>query len=212
VNDKISFGKAQIARSYAIQKLEITENSIVLDSGIGPGSTSRLILSTVKPGMLVGLDESVRQLNAAKSSLAPCNSGLSLVRGSFEYLPFKDGAFDVVITCYALRDSLNLSQSLTEYSRVCSTHGAFADVDIGKPDNALKCWGSILYVRYLMPVLAKATIWTKMKGNPWRMIGPTYVSLPRTSTMLRLVKEHFVTVELKEFLMGGVIVIIGRKS
>jgi demethylmenaquinone methyltransferase/2-methoxy-6-polyprenyl-1,4-benzoquinol methylase len=170
VNDKISFGKAQIARNYAIQKLEINENSIVLDSGTGPGSTSRLILSTINPAMLVGLDGSVRQLNAAKTSLAPFNSGLNLVRGSFEYLPFKDGAFNVIITCYALRDSLNLSQSLTEYSRVCSNNGAFADVDIGKPDNALKCWGSVLYIRYLMPVLAKATIWTKMKGNPWRMI------------------------------------------
>jgi demethylmenaquinone methyltransferase/2-methoxy-6-polyprenyl-1,4-benzoquinol methylase len=212
VNDKISFGKAQIARNYAIQKLEINKNSIVLDSGIGPGSTSRLIFSTIKPDMLVGLDGSVRQLNAAKSSLAPFSSGLSLVRGSFEYLPFKDGAFDVIITCYALRDSLNLSQSLTEYSRVCSLNGAFADVDIGKPDNALKCWGSILYVRYVMPILAKAAIWTKMKGNPWRMIGPTYVSLPRTSTLLGLVKQHFFTAELKEYLMGGVIVIIGRKS
>ena len=212
MNEKISFGKAQIARNYAIQKLEINENSIVLDSGIGPGSTSRLILSTINPAMLVGLDGSVRQLNAAKTSLAPFNSGLNLVRGSFEYLPFKDGAFNVIITCYALRDSLNLSQSLTEYSRVCSNNGAFADVDIGKPDNALKCWGSVLYIRYLMPVLAKATIWTKMKGNPWRMIGPTYVSLPKTRTLLRLVKQHFVTAELKEFLMGGVIVIIGRKS
>ena len=212
MNEKISFGKAQIARNYAIQKLEINENSIVLDSGIGPGSTSRLILSTINPAMLVGLDGSVRQLNAAKTSLAPFNSGLNLVRGSFEYLPFKDGAFNVIITCYALRDSLNLSQSLTEYSRVCSNNGAFADVDIGKPDNALKCWGSVLYIRYLMPVLAKATIWTKMKGNPWRMIGPTYVSLPKTRTLLRLVKQHFATAELKEFLMGGVIVIIGRKS
>lgn len=212
MNEKISFGKAQIARNYAIQKLEINENSIVLDSGIGPGSTSRLILSTINPAMLVGLDGSVRQLNAAKTSLAHFNSGLTLVRGSFEYLPFKDGAFNVIITCYALRDSLNLSQSLTEYSRVCSNNGAFADVDIGKPDNALKCWGSVLYIRYLMPVLAKATIWTKMKGNPWRMIGPTYVSLPKTRTLLRLVKQHFATAELKEFLMGGVIVIIGRKS
>ncbi|HMK84150.1 MAG TPA: hypothetical protein VK503_10570, partial [Candidatus Bathyarchaeia archaeon] len=67
MNDKISFGKAQIARNYAIEKLEINENSIVLDSGIGPGSTSRLILSTIKPGMLVGLDGSVRQLKAAKT-------------------------------------------------------------------------------------------------------------------------------------------------
>jgi demethylmenaquinone methyltransferase/2-methoxy-6-polyprenyl-1,4-benzoquinol methylase len=213
VNDIISLGKAQTARKYAIQKLELREDSVILDSGIGPGPTSKLILSSVRPAMLVGLDGSVRQLNAAKDNLTPIRPGvLNLVRASFEYLPFKDETFDVIITCYALRDTLNLSQSLNEYSRVCTPSGAFADVDIGKPDNAVKRWGSILYVRYMMPILAKAAIWTRMKGNPWRMIGPTYVSLPRTRMMLGLVKQYFTSTELKEFLMGGVIVIIGRKS
>ena len=138
VNDIISFGKAQEARSFAIQQLGLKEGAKILDSGIGPGSTSRLILSSTKPGMLVGLDSSVMQLKVAKDNLAPLGAGaLSLVRGSFEFLPFKDGTFDAIMTCYALRDSLDLSQSLTEYSRVCAFGGAFADVDIGKPDNAI---------------------------------------------------------------------------
>lgn len=160
--------------------------------------------------MLVGLDGSVRQLNAARTNLASSTSVVNLVRGSFEYLPFKDKAFDVIITCYALRDSLNMPQSVTEYGRVCGR--TFADVDIGKPDNPLKRCGSILYVRYIMPFLAKAAILTKMKGNPWRMIVPTYDLLPRTGRVVKLVKNNFDTVKVKEFLMGGVIVIIGQKS
>ena len=213
MNEIISLGKAETARKYAIQKLELREGLIVLDSGIGPGSASRLIVSSIRPAMLVGLDWSVKQLNAAKDNLARIRGGvLNLVRASFEYLPFRDETFDVVITCYALRDSLNLPQSLIEYSRVCTPKGAFADVDIGKPDNAVKRWVSILYVRYMIPILAKAAIWTRMKGNPWRMIGPTYISLPTTRMMLDLMKERFASTELKGFLMGGVIVIIGRKS
>jgi demethylmenaquinone methyltransferase/2-methoxy-6-polyprenyl-1,4-benzoquinol methylase len=211
VNDLISFGKAQVARRYAIQNLQLQDNSMILDSGIGPGTTSRSILSKIKPSMLVGLDESVIQLKTAKANLASVEL-LNLVRGSFEYLPFRNEIFNAIITCYALRDSLDLAQSVTEYARVCTTAGAFADVDIGKPDSALKRWGSILYIRYFMPMIAKIVISSKLKGNPWRMIGPTYTSLPRTSIILSLVRQHFARTELKEFLMGGVVVIIGRKS
>ena len=213
VNDVVSFGKAQIARSYALQSLGLRDGVTVLDGGIGPGTTSKLILSAVKPSMLVGLDESVKQLEAAKLNLATLDSGqLHAVRASFEYLPFKGDVFDGIITCYALRDSLDLSRSLAEYSRVCSPRGSFADVDIGKPDNPLKRWGSILYVKYIMPIRAKMAIRNKMKGNPWRMIAPTFVTLPQNGAMLDMVKKQFAKTELKEFLSGGIIVIIGHKS
>ena len=212
VNNVVSFGKAQIARSYALQSLGLRDGVTVLDGGIGPGTTSKLILSTVKPSMLIGLDESVKQLKAAKLNLASLDMGqLHTVRASFEYLPFKSGIFDGIITCYALRDSFDLSRSLAEYSRVCSIRGSFADVDIGKPDNPLKRWGSILYVKYIMPLRAKIAIHDKLKGNPWRMIAPTFVTLPQNSTMLDMVRKQFAKTELKEFLSGGIIVIIGRK-
>jgi hypothetical protein len=63
-----------------------------------------------------------------------------------------------------------------------------------------------------MPFVAKLAILGKMKGNPWRMIAPTYRSRPTNPSLLIEVKQKFQRVELKEFLMGGVIVIIGRKS
>ncbi len=213
VNDLISLGRAQKARSLAVQELGLGDGMCVLDAGIGPGTTSRLILSVIKPGLLVGLDGSVKQLRMAKGNLARSrNDGPEMVRGSFESLPFREEAFDAIITSYALRDSLDISRSLTEYWRVCGPQGSFADVDIGKPENGLKRAGSIIYVRYVMPLVAKIAILGKMKGNPWRMIVPTFESLPTNRELLTAVKQNFAKVELKEFLMGGVIVIIGRKS
>jgi len=170
-----------------------------------------LIVQSSKPSLLVGLDASSKQLKTAKSNLgaiAPTN--FQLVRGSFEFLPFRDRVFDVVITCYALRDSLDIPKAIGEYSRVCDESGAFADVDLGKPDSLLKRVGSVLYIRYLMPLIAKVAIIGKMKGNPWRMIVPTYKSLPTNNSLLSQMRTHFGEVEFKEFLMGGIIVIIGR--
>jgi len=212
VNDLISFGKAQAARKFAIQRLQLSDEVSILDSGIGPGTTSKLIVASVKPSLLVGLDGSVKQLKTARANLDAVEPNrLQLVRGSFEFLPFRDKTFNAIITCYALRDSLHLSTSIAEYYRVCAQNGFFADVDIGKPENLLKRAGSTLYLRYLMPIIAQATILGKIKGNPWRMIGPTYKSLPTNHALLLQINNKFQNVDLKEFLMGGAIVIIGRK-
>ena len=70
VNNTISLGKAQVARSFALERLELKNGMCVLDSGIGPGPTSKLILSAIRPGLLVGLDGSVKQLQTAKENLS----------------------------------------------------------------------------------------------------------------------------------------------
>jgi len=213
VNEMISLGQASAARKFAIEQLQLTGESKVLDAGIGPGTTSKLVLESVVPSLLVGLDGSVKQLTTARSNLGTIGANvLHVVCGSFEFLPFRDQTFDSVITCYALRDSFNLTQSIGEYYRVCEERGAFADVDIGKPENFLKRLGSNLYIRYLMPLIAKFVILGKIKGNPWRMIVPTYRTLPTTPTILSMMKEKFQQVQLKEFIMGGVVVIVSRKS
>ena len=212
VNDLISFGKAQEARRLAVQSLQLTDGVSILDGGIGPGTTSKLILESVKPGLLVGFDGSAKQLKTARAGLEMLKpTTLHLVRGSFEFLPFREATFNAIITCYALRDSLDLSKSIEEYHRVCAQNGFFADVDIGKPENLLKRLGSSFYINHLMPLIAKVVIFGKIKGNPWRMIGPTYTTLPTTSALLVQMKTKFQNIELKELLMGGVIVITGRK-
>ena len=213
INDLISFGRAQKARMYAVQNLALAEGARVLDGGIGPGATSKLVLSTLDSGLLVGLDGSLRQLKAARQNLAyNSNQMLEFVRGSFEFLPFRDECFDGIVTSFAFRDSLDMSRSISEYSRVCDGKGSFAIVDIAKPDNLLKRAGAMWYMRFIMLLIAKVAVRGRIRGNPWRMIVPTYISLPTTKVILSMVKEKFVKVELKEFLLGGAIVIIGRKS
>ncbi len=193
--------------------MQIAEKNVVLDAGIGPGTTSRLILESYKPGILVGFDASTKQLKTAELNLRVLKpTSLQLVRGAFEFLPFRDGVFDAIITCYALRDSVDIPKAIGEYHRICAESGAFADVDLGKPDSPLKRAGSLLYIQHLMPLIAKAAIIGKLKGNPWRMIVPTYESLPTNGSILSQMQSHFREVDLKQFLMGGIIVVIGRRS
>lgn len=212
VNALISVGRAQTARKFAIEKLQLAEGRVVLDAGIGPGTSSKLIVEYIRPELLVGFDASSRQLRTAKSNLVAVEpTSLQLVRGSFEFLPFRDHAFDAIITCYALRDSIDIPKAIEEYHRICAEAGVFADVDLGKPDNVLKRLGSVFYIRYLMPLIAKLAIIGKIEGNPWRMIVPTYKALPTNNCLLSQMRSKFLRVEFREFLMGGIIVVIGRE-
>ena len=184
---------------------------MVLDAGIGPGTSSRLIIESCKPDLLVGFDASSKQLKTARGNLGSVEpTKLQLVRGSFEFLPFRDHVFDAIITCFALRDSLDIPKAIGEYHRICAQSGAFADVDLGKPDNVLKRGGSMFYIRYVMPLIAKLAIIGRIKGNPWRMIAPTYKPLPTNNSLLAQIRSKFLSVESKEFLMGGIIVVTGR--
>ena len=213
VNNLVSFGKAQTARRFAAEKLQLKNGGAVLDAGIGPGTSSKLIIESAKPDLLVGLDASTKQLKTARSNvprLEPTN--FELVRGCFEFLPFREHVFDAIITCYALRDSLDIPKAIGEYHRTCAMSGVFADVDLGKPDNLLKRAGSIFYIRYIMPLIAKVAIFGKIKGNPWRMIVPTFKPLPTNGCLLSQIRGKFFSVEFREFLMGGIIVIIGRMA
>ena len=213
VNNLVSLGKAQSARRFAILNLQLTDGGRVLDAGIGPGTTSKLIMESVKPDLLVGFDASAKQLKAAKVNLGRVEpTCLQLVRGSFESLPFRDRVFDAIITCYALRDSRDIPKAIEEYRRICGQAGAFADVDLGKPDHVLKRAGSMFYIRYVMPLIAKVAIFGKIKGNPWRMIAPTYTPLPTNSSLLSQMQSKFRSVESKEFLMGAIIVIVCRRT
>ena len=212
VNNLISFGRAQTARKFAIEALQLEKPKLVLDAGIGPVTTSKLLLDLCDPDQLVGLDASPMQLKTAQRNLTPFGqASLHLVRGTFEFLPFRDNVFDAIITCYALRDSVDIRKSLGEYQRICGQLGVFADVDLAKPDNVVKRAGSIFYVRYVMPLIAKLAIVGKMKGNPWRMIVPTYKALPTTNALLSMLRGAFVSVECREFLMGGIVAIVSRR-
>jgi demethylmenaquinone methyltransferase/2-methoxy-6-polyprenyl-1,4-benzoquinol methylase len=213
VNELISLRQAQRARRYAIQKLDLRNGIHILDSGIGPGNISRLVLSKIKPKLLVGLDESVRLLETARSNLRDIDTqAVELIRGVFEFLPFRDSVFDVIVTSYALRDSLDLQETVCEYFRVCNSHGQLAIVDIGKPDNPLAQAGSMLYMRLLVPMIAKIATLGKVGGNPWVKLFQTYVPLPTNRHLLSDVRRRFPEAELREFFMGGVIAILCRKS
>ncbi len=149
----ISLGLAGPLRRRAVAFLRSHRKEWVLDSGAGPGVSSRMLSEDGFEDIL-GLDPSIRLLRFARSRLA---RRFCPIVGVAENLPFRPGSLGAVITCFSLRDVMSLDCSLEEFARATRRGGALAIVDIGKPDSGF--WRTLIgfYISRVMPVLSRQT-------------------------------------------------------
>ncbi len=201
-SDWISLGLAGPLRRRAIAFLRSYQREWVLDSGAGPGVSSRMLLEDGFEN-IVGLDPSIQLLRFARSRLG---EGFCPVVGIAENLPFRPGSLGAVITCFALRDVVILDRSLGEFARATRRGGALAVVDIGKPDNTF--WRVVIgfYISHGMPILARFKIRGRTSSNPFRMIIPTWKKLPTNKRLSDRIEESFGPCALKSFFLGGLVV------
>jgi len=210
VNEILSLRRAGKARAYAAQKLMEDNPKLVLDSGVGPGSMSMILLRQHPHSDIVALDYSSQLLRSFNERTKNYRARLHLVRACFEELPFRPNSFDAAVSAYALRDSTNLEQAIGEYARSIKSKGRLAIVELGKPDNIVKRFFATIYVRFIAPLAAKILISGRLEGNPWRMIAPTYQNLRKTGRLLEMLEARFDLLERRTFLAGGVLVILLR--
>jgi demethylmenaquinone methyltransferase / 2-methoxy-6-polyprenyl-1,4-benzoquinol methylase len=198
----ISLGLAGPLRRRAVAFLQSHRREWVLDSGAGPGVSSRMLMEDGFEN-IVGLDPSIRLLRFARSRLG---SGFCPVVGVAENLPFRQGSLGAVIACFSLRDVLSLDRSLGEFAHATRRGGALAIVDIGKPDSAF--WRALIgfYISRGMPILARLSIRGRMPGNPFKMIIPTWKKLLTNKRLSDLIEQSFGPCALKNFFLGGLVV------
>ena len=203
ISERISFNLAGPLRRRGIHHLNAKPDDWVLDSGAGPGVSSRLLI-THGFVRVAGLDPSRKLLSFAKSSLGP---EFHPVVGVAENLPFIESVFNNALTCFALRDVRELWNALAEFSRVVRAGGRFSIVDVGKPDGFYRRTLIGLYVRFGMPILARLLIRNRIRGNPFRMIVPTFNRLVTNESLESLMEETFGPTRLREYMLGGLVVL-----
>ena len=198
----ISLGLAGPLRRRAVAFLRSHRREWVLDSGAGPGVSSRILMENGFEN-LVGLDPSVRLLRVARSRLG---RGFCSIVGVAESLPFRTGSLGAVITCFSLRDVKSLGRSLEEFARATRRGGALAIVDIGKPDSEFARTLIGFYISQIMPALAYILIRGRTRGNPFNMIILTWKKLQTNRRLSDLIERSFGPCALKSFLLGGLVV------
>lgn len=130
----------------------VTPGAAVLDLGAGTGDLSRLLYG--RGARVVGADFSgdmLRQARRSSPDLRWCQSGA-------EALAFQDGAFDVVLSAFVLRNLQQgavLPAAARETARVLKPGGRMLFLDLTRPRSWFLRLGHGFYTRIVLPLVGR---------------------------------------------------------
>lgn len=147
----MSLGTGGHYRKKALLGAGFTPGMRLLDVATGTGPVLRAAVeASGGKGLVVGLDPSRGMLNECRKN---CPAPLHQGRG--EMLPFIDDSFDMVSMGYALRHVPDLRELFVEYRRVLKPGGRVVILEITQPRSSAGRWLNRLYLRNLVPGLAR---------------------------------------------------------
>ena len=207
VNRVISLGKDARYRLQGIRG-RVMPGNIILDAGCGYGNMSRLALEEAGSDAKVVMYDPILEMLANVKNYLP---GLqaALYSGIFEYMPFREGTFDVVLCGYSLRDAVQLSQAIAEMHRVLKAGGLLVIVDLGKPDNPILRIMVSAYLKYFLGIFAYLA--AGKAGLKFKTLYGTYMRWPKNSELESMLKDRFSQVQFEKGMMGGAVIVAAYK-
>lgn len=165
----LAFGTGPWYRGQALVRAGLAPGMRIVDVGVGTGLVAREAVKIAgDPALVVGVDPSPGMM--AQARLDPA---VQLVEGRAEAIPFPDGSFDFLSMGYALRHISDLSAAFREFHRVLKPGGRLCLLEITKPERA---WSRALlkvYMRGLVPVLARLVGGSRETARLWRYYWDT---------------------------------------
>ncbi len=205
VNKAISLGKDDDYRYLGISE-NVKPGDLILDAGSGFGNMSLITQKiTSNDVRIIMYDPLVEMLKTSRAHLIV----ESLSCGIFEYIPFKDNSFDIVMCGYSLRDAINLEMAILEIHRILKEGGKFIIVDLGKPDKKILRIGVTIYLKYILKILAY--IIAGENGLKFKTLYGTYTKWPKNQLLYLLLKKKFSNVKFIKKMMGGSIIVSSTK-
>ena len=169
--DVATLGQDRYWKRWVNDSAGAKEGERVLDVGCG---TCRLEESVGGRGCrVVGLDLTERMIRIGQSKRIACVEALLV--GDAESLPFPDGAFDVVVSCYVPK-YVDLARFAEEVARVLRPGGRVVLYDFVRPRGPLSPFlrlyihGALRMAGYLLGLVGSETA-TTLRNLPWIVEG-----------------------------------------
>jgi demethylmenaquinone methyltransferase / 2-methoxy-6-polyprenyl-1,4-benzoquinol methylase len=165
----LAFGSGPWYRGQALLRAGLAPGMRVVDVGVGTGLVAREAVKVVgDPALVIGVDPSVGMM-----ANAHLPEGVRLVEGRAEAIPFPDASFDFLSMGYALRHIGDLAVAFQEFHRVLKPGGRLCLLEITKPEAAWSRALLKLYMRGLVPVLARLVGASAETAKLWRYYWDT---------------------------------------
>ncbi len=164
----LAFGSGPWYRREALRRAGLRAGDDVLDVGIGTGLVAREALQLIgKSGSLVGVDPSPGMMGEIDLP------GVELRAGRAEALPCAAESCDFVSMGYALRHISDVNAAFAEFHRVLRPDGRLVILEISKPDGPLARSMLKLYMRAVVPLIARVVARQSDTAELWRYYWDT---------------------------------------
>jgi len=165
----MALGTGSWYRRRALVRSGLLPGMRVLDVACGTGLVAREELRVVgERGSVVGLDPSVGMLLQARRGLP-----IAAVLGVGETLPLADASVDFLSMGYALRHLADLAAAFREFHRVLRPGGVVCILELTPPANPLTRRLLRLYVRGVIPALARLAGRRRQTARLWQYFWDT---------------------------------------
>ncbi|WP_322796603.1 ubiquinone/menaquinone biosynthesis methyltransferase [Tepidiforma sp.] len=196
VNRLMTFGADQRWRTELVERLLVSPRDVVLDLACGTGDFAEICRA--RGAFAVGLDFSRGMLaGAARRS----GETAAWVQGDALRLPFRDGAFTVAVSGFALRNFAAIPPVLAELARVLEPGGRLGLLEVDTPANPLIAAGHRLYFHRVVPLVGGLLA----DGAAYRYLPESAVYLPPERELVRmLVDAGFHRVQKRRPMFGAI--------
>jgi demethylmenaquinone methyltransferase/2-methoxy-6-polyprenyl-1,4-benzoquinol methylase len=147
----MALGSGSWYRRRALQRAGLQAGMSVIDVGVGTGLVAREAAKIVgDSGLVLGVDPSSGMISNANVP-----AGVRLAAGSAESIPASESSADFISMGYALRHVSDLSTAFREFQRVLKPGGRLCLLEITSPRNGFSRALLRVYMRGIVPVLAR---------------------------------------------------------
>lgn len=159
----------------------------ILDLGCGTGELSRLCARHYPGARVVGADFTRAMLGVAdRSTRGRREAGrIGFAEASAGRLPFRDGAFDLVVSAFVARNLPDLAGAFAEMRRVLGTGGCALTLDITGPATPRARAAFLYYFDRVVPGLG-ALVGSE---GPYRYLPESVRHLPDRAGILALLER-----------------------
>lgn len=156
LNRVISLGIDVSWRKKVVKLVGENNPKQILDIATGTGDLA-LMMASLNPDRIVGLDISEGMLNVGKQKIAKSNLSdtIEMVVGDSENIPFEDNTFDAITVSFGVRNFETLDKGLTEIHRVLKPGGKFVVLETSNPTKFPFKQGYKFYTNFILPVIGK---------------------------------------------------------
>jgi demethylmenaquinone methyltransferase/2-methoxy-6-polyprenyl-1,4-benzoquinol methylase len=167
----MSLGSGSAYRRRALARAGLGAGMRVLDVAAGTGLVTREAVALAGgPSLVVGVDPSPGMLRQAARNVP----GVRLAIGTAERLPVDDASVDFLSMGYALRHVSDLRETFREYLRVLKPGGLVCALEITRPRRGISLGVLQLYMRWIVPALARLAGGRRERRERSRMLWSYY--------------------------------------